>query len=238
MLGYRLAPAETGLPPDFDAALATLVGRVKPYTVTSPERIFALREAVRYIQKVHIPGAVVECGVWKGGSMLAALLTLQEMGPDARDVYLYDTFEGMSEPGPLDVDIEGNTGEDLFGRDAADPSAILPSAPLDEVRNLLGSTGYPADRLHYVAGDVTQTIPDRVPDSIALLRLDTDWYESTLHELEHLYPLIPDGGVLMIDDYGHWQGARKAVDEYMERNGIELLLNRIDYTGRMAVVRR
>lgn len=237
MLGYRLEPAEAGLPPDFDAGLAELVDRVKPYTVTSPERIFALREAVRYVEKAGVPGAIVECGVWKGGSMLAALLTLQEMG-SGRDLFMYDTFKGMSEPGPLDVDIEGNSGKALFGREAADPSTILPSAPLSEVRSLLESTGYPEDRLHFVAGDVMKTIPARVPEQIALLRLDTDWYESTLHELEHLYPLIPNGGVLIIDDYGHWQGARKAVEEYLEHNGIDLLLNRIDYTGRMAVVRR
>jgi hypothetical protein len=238
MLGYRLAPAGDLLPPDFDAGLAALVERVKPYTVTSPERIFALREAVAYVEKAAIPGAIVECGVWKGGSMLAAALTLLEQGPATRDLYLYDTFEGMSEPGPLDVDIEGNTGADLFGRGASDPSAILPSAPLAGVRALLEATGYPAANLHFVEGDVLQTIPGRVPEQIALLRLDTDWYESTLHELEHLFPLIPDGGVLMIDDYGHWQGARKAVDEYFARNGISLLLNRIDYTGRVAVVRR
>ena len=70
---------------------------------------------------------------------------------------------------------------------------------------------------------------------IALLRLDTDWYESTLHELEHLYPRLGRGGVIIIDDYGHWQGARKAVDEYVSRNRLRLLLTAVDYTGRVAV---
>jgi hypothetical protein len=74
-----------------------------------------------------------------------------------------------------------------------------------------------------------------LPEQIAVLRLDTDFYESTRHELRHLYPRLVHGGVLIIDDYGHWAGARKAVDEYIAEEGIRLLLNRIDYTGRIAI---
>ena len=72
-----------------------------------------------------------------------------------------------------------------------------------------------------------------MPKQIALLRLNTDWFESTYHELVHLYPLLSKGGVLIIDDYGHWQGARKAVDTYFKEQGIYPLLHRIDYTGRI-----
>ena len=97
------------------------------------------------------------------------------------------------------------------------------------------STGYDIARTHFVAGDVEQTIPGVVPEQISLLRLDTDWYESTRHELKHLYPRLIRGGVLIIDDYGHWKGARQAVDEYLAETGAKLLLNRIDYTGRAAV---
>jgi hypothetical protein len=97
------------------------------------------------------------------------------------------------------------------------------------------ATGYPADKLHFVRGPVEQTLPHNAPAELALLRLDTDWYESTRHELEHLYPRVSDGGVLIIDDYGHWEGARRAVDEYFERQAKPLLLNRIDYTGRVAI---
>lgn len=237
LTGHELSRPRTGLPEDFDQPVVELIERVAPYTLTSPERIFALREAVTYLERSAVPGAIVECGVWKGGSMLAAVLTLQELNHTARDLYLYDTFEGMTPPGPQDVDYAGNTGDDLFGS-GVDTQQILPAAPLDQVRTLLESTGYPADRLHFVQGDVTETIPAQVPAEIALLRLDTDWYSSTAHELEHLFPLIADGGVLMIDDYGHWQGARKAVDEYLARTGVKLLLHRIDYTGRMAVVHR
>lgn len=238
LMGYRLTRPEPAVPVDFDDDAGRLVERVRPYTLTSPERIFAMREAVRYLEAAAVPGAIVECGVWKGGSMLAALLTLQEMGSTGRELWLYDTFEGMSPAGPLDEDIEGNAGSDLFGPHSTEAGRILPEAPLHQVRNLLESTGYPADRLHFVPGDVAETIPQTVPDQIALLRLDTDWYESTRHELAHLVPLIPDGGVLLIDDYGHWKGARKAVDEYLADEGLYVLLNRIDYSGRLAVIRR
>src|SRR5204863_8681210 len=103
------------------------------------------------------------------------------------------------------------------------------------VRDNVLTTGYPEQRLHFVRGPVEQTVPAQMPERIALLRLDTDWYESTKHELEHMYPRLADGGVLIVDDYGHWEGARRAVDEYFGRQAPPLLLNRIDYTGRIAI---
>jgi O-methyltransferase len=106
---------------------------------------------------------------------------------------------------------------------------------LDIVMEAIESTAYPSEKVHYIKGMVEQTIPEFVPKKIALLRLDTDWYESTKHELEHLFPRLSKGGVLIIDDYGHWQGARKAVEEYLKKNDVKILLNRIDYTGRMGV---
>ena len=103
------------------------------------------------------------------------------------------------------------------------------------MRALLLNTGYPHDLLHFVRGPVEQTVPAQAPARLALLRLDTDWYESTRHELEHLFPRLAPGGVLMIDDYGHWEGARRAVDEYFASEHPPLLLSRVDYTGRVAV---
>ena len=98
------------------------------------------------------------------------------------------------------------------------------------------STGYPEQRVHFIKGPVEQTIPVHPPvPAIALLRLDTDWYESTKHELEHLFPLLVRGGIMILDDYGHWQGARQAVDEYLERLPHSYYLHRIDYTGRLLV---
>ena len=103
------------------------------------------------------------------------------------------------------------------------------------VRKLLTGAGYPESRLHFVRGAVEQTLPARAPEQVAILRLDTDWYESTRHELVHLFPRLTVGGVLIVDDYGHWEGARKAVDEYFGAEHAPLLLTRVDYTGRVAI---
>lgn len=227
--------AYRALPVDFDAPAQSIIQGVRAFTMTSPERLFALIEALRYVSRASIPGAVVECGVWRGGSMMAAARTLIECGDQSRALYLFDTFEGMSAPTGRDTAVDGQSADALLKReDRSDPRSAWCRAGLEEVKSALASTRY-AGEIHYIAGKVEQTIPDEAPAQIALLRLDTDWYESTRHELEHLYPRLATGGVLIIDDYGHWQGAREAVDEYLAARKIRLLLNRIDYTGRIAV---
>lgn len=219
---------------------AAIVDRARPYTMTSPERIVATMDAVEYVVRRGIPGDFVECGVWRGGSILAMILTLQRLGVDDRDLHLFDTFEGMTEPTELDrTDFGRHALQEWAAASAADqrawPEHFGPQAfGLAGVEALLATTGYPQERLHLVAGRVEDTIPEQAPTSIALLRLDTDWYESTRHELQHLYPCLQTGGVLIIDDYGHWEGARKAVDEYLDVQPT-LLFSRTDYTGRMAV---
>jgi hypothetical protein len=238
-LGFDLVRYRKGemvIPPDIDAAIAETIHRVRAHTQTSPERIASLCEATRYVVKARIPGAIVECGVWRGGSMMAVIRTLLEAGDRSRDLFLCDTFEGMPEPSANDVTREGTPASVLM-RDAGkdDAESIWCYAPLDEVKRNVGEMGYPGEKLHFIQGKVEDTIPRSAPEQIALLRLDTDWYESTCHELIHLFPRLSKGGVLVIDDYGHWQGARKAVDEWLEHTGTRLLLNRVDYTGRVAV---
>jgi O-methyltransferase len=246
--GYQLVRKPTGvpqppaeLPPDFDDEMAATVRAVGPYTLTPPERIFALCEAVKYVIKAGIEGSFVECGVWRGGSSLAIVRTLLSLGVTDRDLYLFDTFEYMPPPGPEDVDILGVAASEYheqFNSGAAyDP--VYDFLPYDAVRDLFKNTGYPFERCHFVKGLVEDTIPDQAPEKVSLLRLDTDYYQSTVHELEHLYPRIPSGGVLLIDDYGHFLGCRQAVDEYGEQLAARnqyLLLNRIDYSARIAVV--
>ena len=100
---------------------------------------------------------------------------------------------------------------------------------------MLFRSGYPPERVHYVQGKVEETLLGKRPRSIACLRLDTDWYESTRDELEHLFPLLVPGGVLILDDYGFWAGQKKAVDEYFAAHGITLLLQRIDANARLAI---
>jgi hypothetical protein len=208
-----------------------IIAAVRPWTMTSLERIYALIQAVRYVSSNRIPGSVVECGVWKGGSMATVARTLLKLHDSERELYLFDTFEGMSEPTPKDVDLSGKNASDLMTQNLG----RCAEAPLESVEKVLHDTGYPQDRMHFVRGRVEDTVPASAPNSISLLRLDTDWYQSTKHELIHLYPRLSRGGVLIIDDYGHWKGARQACNEYFSENGIHMLLNRIDYTGRIAL---
>jgi hypothetical protein len=209
--------------------------------MTGIARLQALIDAVRYIEHRGVPGGFVECGVWRGGSVLAMIDTLLEVEASPRDIWLYDTFEGMTEP--TDRDTSRFEPPALSTWDAAKVDGVRPWGELfsgeifneDVVRRVLAASGYPAERLHLVKGPVEQTLPDQSPDGpLALIRLDTDWYESTKHELIHLYPRLERGGVLIIDDYGHYDGARQAVDEYFETTE-PILLNRIDYTGRIAI---
>lgn len=210
--------------------------KVKPYTMTSPERIFSLCDAVRYIHDQKIDGDIVECGVWKGGSMMAIADTLVCLGNNSKNLYLFDTFEGMVPPTDKDIDISGVSAENLLkNTKKTESDSVWCYAGLDLVRSAVSTIGYPPEKTHYVQGMVEQTIPEYAPARIALLRLDTDWYESTKHEMEHLFPRLVKGGILIIDDYGHWQGAKKAIDDYINLNNIQIFLNRIDYTGRIAV---
>jgi O-methyltransferase len=222
-------------PRDMDAEAVRIMATALPFTMTTKQRLFAVVEAVRYVTAAHVPGAIVECGVWKGGSMLAAALTLDSLGVCDRDLYLYDTFEGPTAPGSHDV---ATTGEDAgsFASHERGASYHDPNS-LEGVRATLRTSNYDPDRMRFVQGPVESTIPGTVPDRIAVLRLDTDWYESTAHEMEHLYPLISPGGVLIVDDYGYWEGARRAIDEYLAKHDVTLFLQRIDHTGRAAVVR-
>lgn len=218
-----------------------LILRARPYSLLSPERLIANLDAVEYIVRRGIPGAIAECGVWRGGSILVMIGALQRHGVSDRDIYLYDTFEGMTLPTEADTSaFDGSalsTWRNAEGesRKAWEPYFRAEVFSLDQVKELIASTGYPADRVHFVVGKVEDTLPAQAPDEIALLRLDTDWYESTKHELEHLYPKIVSGGVLVIDDYGHWDGCRRAVDEYFATSAPPLLLARSDYTGRIAI---
>ena len=225
------------LPPDFDELTVRIIHAVNEFTMTSPERISVLVQAVRFVVENRIEGAIVECGVWRGGSTMAAALTLKELGDETREIYLYDTFTGMSAPTDADVDFTGASAHRKFGdRKTSDESSTWCLSTLDETRENVFSTGYPRNKFHFVEGKVEDTIPANIPPgAIALLRLDTDWYESTKHELVHLFPLLSENGPLIVDDYGHWQGQKMAVDEYFSENNLQIFLSRIDYTGRIGI---
>jgi O-methyltransferase len=228
-------PDRADVPVDFDSETEATVRAVRHYTMTSPDRIYALCHALRYLHANGIDGAIVECGVWRGGSIMAAERTLLQLGDTSRPIYLFDTFAGMPQPGHHDVDFAGVSEEAVWKNNHISAINAPARAGLREVREAVLSVGYPVDQIHFVAGLVEDTIPRQVPDRIALLRLDTDYYESTRHELTHLYPRLAAGGVLIVDDYGHFLGARKAVDEYFTGGAWQPLLNRIDYSGRLIV---
>jgi O-methyltransferase len=225
---------EEPLPDDFAETDVELWRRVAPYTMTTPGKVEVLARSAEYVVARSIRGAFVECGVWRGGSMMAIALTLLRLGVTDRDLFLFDTFEGMAEPGEEDVKQGGEPAADLLER-VGPESAHWAIASLEEVQESLFGVGYPKERMHFVEGKVEDTLPTEAPAEVALLRLDTDWYASTKHELTHLYPRLSPRGVLIIDDYAYWRGARQAVDEYVAENDPGLLLIRIDHGARLAI---
>jgi len=232
-LGYTVVRKGLG----FTAEEQKAYQKVQEYTATTVERLVGLIDAVRYVSINEIPGDIVECGVWRGGSIMAAMRTLLELGDVSRDFHLFDTFEGMTEPTDRDVMYDGQTAKALIDRDKASHGADHNwcVASLEDVRQHVLSIGYPKEKVHFIQGKVEETIPRHAPPKIALLRLDTDWYDSTIHELFHLYPRLSSQGVLIIDDYGHWEGARQATDEYFAKTKLRPLLCRMDYSARMAI---
>jgi O-methyltransferase len=228
-------PKPKALPADYDDEAKEIVRAVRPWTMTGADKIYALIQAVRYVNRHRIPGDVVECGVWRGGSMQAAARTLLSVGDTSRDLHLFDTFDGMPPPTERDVRrSDERTAEELLAEQTRERGPVWAVATLEDVKDGFQQVPYPSERIHFVQGRVEETIPEAAPEQISILRLDTDWYESTRHELEHLYPRLSPGGVLLLDDYGYWEGAREAVDEFLDETGERLLLVRMA-SGRLAV---
>lgn len=224
------------MPLDISETDQSILAHIAPYTMTSVERQLALIEAVRYLIHRRVPGCFAECGVWRGGSVMAAMLAMLHAGVSNRNFYLYDTFEGMTPPTEEDKTFDGVTASTHLQNDVHRTGHNWCVAGIDDVRTNVSATGYTAEKIHFSQGAVEETLPVQAPaEEIALLRLDTDWYQSTKHELIHLFPKLSPGGVLIVDDYGHWQGAKQAVDEYMAGLAETYFMHRIDYTGRLII---
>ena len=202
------------------------------YSMASWERLYSNVNSIKYLVNSRIEGSIVECGVWRGGSMLTMLKTLNLYSEKSRDVYLYDTFTGMSAPSKED----GNFAHEKFkALQTGEEESNWCCADLNDVKSTIKLVDYPQEKIHFVKGKIEDTVPITMPDRISLLRLDMDWHDPTLHALTYLYPKVEPGGVIILDDYGHWAGCKLAVDRFLEENNIHILLNRIDYTGRIGI---
>jgi O-methyltransferase len=233
-MGYEVHKT-VSFDPAMESEFREIAEKCKGYHLQSIPRLYALYQALCYIEKNKIGGAIAECGVYKGASQMVSGWVLKNRNSFHRDLYLYDTFDGWPEPGEKDrrCGDERSVPEIVEDNKKIDWKGI--GVSMDRVRKNLLQTGYPEEKMIFVKGKVEETIPGTVPEKIALLRLDTDWYESTIHELKHLFPRLSPGGVLIIDDYGHWKGAKDAVDQYFSENKISMMLHRIDYTGRAGI---
>ena len=196
--------------------------------------VWSVIQATKYIVKNDIPGDLVECGVWRGGMAIAMAMVLDDLKSDKK-IYLYDTYEGMTKPSIYDVDYKGGNAENKFNRLNKDSHNEWCYASLDDVKNQFKKIGLEKHAI-YIKGDVMETLTDKknIPEKISLLRLNTDWYESTKKEMEVLFPVLEKDGVFLIDTYAHWKGARKAIDEYLDSEDLKdkSLAWKTDYDGR------
>jgi hypothetical protein len=211
--------------------------RDKQLSTSSDERLFATFMACRYVVDANIAGDFVECGVWRGGNSIIAAEVFTGL-PVPRFVWLFDTFAGMTQPTAVDINFRGEPAAAKFRLSERSDHNEWCFSPIEEVKANFANAGLLTDQVRFIKGDVAKTLSGsgELPAAIAILRLDTDWYESTKVELEALYPRLVPGGVLIIDDYGHWGGARKAVDEYFGARP-RPFLQYIDETARIGVKR-
>lgn len=202
-----------------------LLAAWKPHSLLSVERFYALYNAVIYVTRNNIPGAIAECGVFHGGASGFCAQLLVSLGDTHRDFIWFDTFEGFPED-VAEPAIDGTvlTRESWYHENF-----------YDLAMSNFAKSGYPTEKLKANVGPVEEALPRWQAQPIALLNLDTDYYRSTKLELEYMYPHLVPGGVLNIDDYGHFQGARQAVEEYFAHAPLVPLFHRTDYTGRMGL---
>lgn len=217
-----------------------LYKRIEKLTMTPLDRIFALMDSIRYLQNNKIEGDFVECGVWRGGNaiIMAEIQNQVNNSLDKRDIWLYDTYDGMVEPDEHDLSFKGEVANEIYSKvKNTDGGSSWSFASFDFVKEALKKVDYPFNKFKLVKGKVEDTLllKENIPSKIALLRLDTDWYQSTKIEMELLFPKLVIGGVLVIDDYGDWQGSRKAVDEYMSKYNVEMCLFRLGSGARIGI---
>ena len=207
------------------------------WSMVSHAGLVATAKAVHYVIDNNIGGDFVECGVWRGGNAILAK-SIIERKASQKKVWLYDTFEGMTEPGERDV--HRTTGEGALNqyiKTKTNNGSEWCYSDIEEVKHNFSQANLTSRGLHFVKGDVAKTLAEQLnlPTSISVLRLDTDWYESTLAELNALYPIVSVGGVVLLDDYGTWEGQKVAVDEYWKSLEFKPMLSVTDHGRRSAI---
>lgn len=223
---------------DNEEAARKALSVVDQYTMCTYQRLITLYQQVTYLDQAKIHGSLVECGTWRGGACGMMALAHMADGEPTRQIHLFDSFEGLPEPDAKQDGFQsvGYAEERTYGNLNPIGRCI---GPLEDNRYLMHElVKYPEELTHYHVGWFQQTLPVAVDNlgPIALLRLDGDWYESTKICLKLLYPLVSSGGIVVIDDYGRWEGCHKAVDEFMSTLEQPLLLNHIDGSGRYVIV--
>ena len=213
-----------------------LIDLVKSYSMTPQIRIYNLIKALKHINQKKILGDYVECGVWKGGNIILFKKIIELTNDSSRKIFAYDTFEGMTEPDENDFDISKNlNAKILMKKDKDKKTNIWGVCSLEDVKSNIQANVKNVDNIKFIKGPVEKTldIQENLPEKISLLRLDTDWYSSTKKELEILYKKVSPGGVIIIDDYGHWGGSKKAVDEFFLDKYV--WMHYIDYACRLII---
>tara|TARA_B100000029_G_scaffold510886_1_gene603491 strand:+ start:1433 stop:2194 length:762 start_codon:yes stop_codon:yes gene_type:complete len=192
------------------------IQRLDKFTMLSYRSISVLIDSVEYVVNNKIPGDIIQCGVGQGGSVMTIAQTLVDLGNYEKNIFLYDTFEGFPEPTKDDINFRNEQASTIKQRELDKGVTWGLVANMEQVKENVFSTKYSKEKFNFIKGKVENTIPTQIPEQISILHLDTDFYESTKHELIHLYPRLSKNGILIIDDYGHWSGSKKAVDEYFK----------------------
>jgi|SRR5215469_2007268 len=220
---------------DEEATIKQAMALIWDHTMLSYDCLATLWLQVRYLDRYRIRGALVECGTFKGGAVgMMALAHLASHPEPVRALHLFDSFEGLPEP-RADMD-----GDYAVNYTAGHGSGSLVTTgrlacSVDVPRNLLNERiRYPELLVKYHVGWFQETLPRDAASigEIGLLRLDGDWYESTRVCLEYLYPKVVKNGVIVIDDYGYWQGCRRAVDEFTSLQSDPIMLHHIESSAR------
>tara|TARA_Y100001935_G_C17239936_1_gene475117 strand:+ start:140 stop:898 length:759 start_codon:yes stop_codon:yes gene_type:complete len=216
---------------------AKLISVISKYSMTPRIRIYNLLQALRHIKQKNIDGDFVECGVWRGGNIILFKKFLEnELKNSNKKIFAYDTYEGMNQPSEEDYNLTSKlSAKILLKKEKNKNSNIWGVSKIEDVKKNISENVESLNDINFIKGEVEQTLNNEknLPLKISILRLDTDWYLSTKKELEVLYDRVSSGGIIIIDDYGHWNGSKKAVDEFFSNKYV--WMHYVDYACRLII---